>query len=107
MPTIPLSQNRLKFALDLFLPKQVSEHGKKTSSLHQATGQGVLPYFKATRQGVFYVCWYCFMLKTSFLHLFDLRSNFIQGEICLGVEKVGMGVGLSAKTGELAENGAW
>ena len=53
------------------------------------------------------MCWYCFMPKTSFLHLFDLRSNFIQGEICLGVEKVGMGVGLSAKTGELAENGAW
>ena len=105
MPTIPLSQNRLKFALDLFLPKQVSEHGKK-----------LLPYIKQPDKGftllqsnqtrVFYMCWYCFMPKTSFLHLFDLRSNFIQGEICLGVEKVGMGVGLSAKTGELAENGA-
>ena len=30
MPTIPLSQNRLKFALDLFLPKQVSEHEKNS-----------------------------------------------------------------------------
>ena len=105
MPTIPLSQNRLKFALDLFLPKQVSEHGKNffLTSSNQTRGFTLL---QSNQTRVFYMCWYCFMPKTSFLHLFDLRSNFIQGEICLGVEKVGMGVGLSAKTGELAENGA-
>ena len=44
MPTIPLSQNRLKFALDLFLPKQVSEHGKK-----------LLPYIKQPDKGFLYV----------------------------------------------------
>ena len=42
MPTIPLSQNRLKFALDLFLPKQVSEHGKK-----------LLPYIKQPDKGFY------------------------------------------------------
>ena len=41
MPTIPLSQNRLKFALDLFLLK------------FQNMKKKLLLYIKATRHGVF------------------------------------------------------
>ena len=66
MPTIPHSQNRLKFALDLFLPKQVSEHGKK---LLPYIKQPYLPYFKATRQG--------FLNVLVLFHAKDLILAFI------------------------------
>ena len=58
MPTIPLSQNRLKFALDLFLPKQVSEHGKK-----------LLPYIKQPDKG--------FLRVLELFHTKDLILAFI------------------------------
>ena len=66
MPTIPLSQNRLKFALDLFLPKQVSEHGKK-----------LLPYIKQPDKGFILQPDKGFLYVLVLFHAKDLILAFI------------------------------
>ena len=104
-PPYPSAKTGLNLPSTYFYPNKFQNMEKNffLTSSNQTRGFTLL---QSNQTRVFYMCWYYFMPKTSFLHLFDLRSNFIQGEICLGVEKVEMGVGLSAKTGELAENGA-
>ena len=104
-PPYPSAKTGLNLPSTYFYPNKFQNMEKNffLTSSNQTRGFTLI---QSNQTRVFHMCWYCFMPKTSFLHLFDLRSNFIQGEICLGVEKVGMGVGLSAKTGELAENGA-
>ena len=95
-PPYPSAKTGLNLPSTYFYPNKFQNMEKNffLTSSNQTRGFTLL---QSNQTRVFHMCWYCFMPKTSFLHLFDLRSNFIQGEICLGVEKVGMGWGWAQK----------